>query len=95
MSPLVTQISMLDVYEKIIEVEPSILGMRAKKIESVDRERQREIDRKVAAEEAAARNRLILEDRRYWKSMILAWLGIVIGVFGFAATVYGIMITLR
>ena len=90
-----TIVGLLEARERLIRAEPEILEAREGKQSQLDAERQFAEDENRRARIEAEEARTILDDRRYWKSMTLAWLGIVIGVFGLAATIYGIIITLR
>jgi len=81
--------------EKMIAAEPDILSAREKKFAKIGEEKQAAADESRAAEIRVAECRRILEDRRYWRSMSIAWLGIVIGILGLAGTAYGVLLTLR
>ena len=87
--------SLIDANETLRKCEPSIMGLRKKKLDEIDAERQAEEDRRVHAQEEAQRDERTKEDRRYARSLLLAWMGIVIGVLGLAATIYGIIIALH
>ena len=86
--------SLIVANEKLRQCEPSIMGLRKRKLDAIDAERQAEEDRRVHAQEEALLEERTKEDRRYARSVLLAWIGIVIGVLGFAATIYGIIIAL-
>ena len=86
---------LMDVREKLCQCEPMIMGMRQKKIDSINAERQAEEDRRVRAQEESQRVQRIEEDRRYVRSVILSWTGLVVGVFGLAASVFGIILALK
>ncbi len=86
---------LMEAYEQLHQCEPMIMGLRQKKIDSIDAEKQAEEDRRVRAQEESLRAQRIEEDRRYVRSVILSWTGLVIGIFGLAASIFGIVVALK
>lgn len=87
--------ALMDASEKLRQCEPAIMGLRQKKLAAIDAERQAEEDRRVRAQEEAMLEQRTNEDRRYARSVLLAWIGIAIGALGLAATIYGTILALR
>ena len=86
---------LMEAHEQLCRCEPAIMGLRQKKIDLIDAERQAEEDRRVHAQEESMRAQRIEEDRRYVRSIVLSWTGLVVGVFGLAASIFGIVIALK
>ena len=86
---------LLDASEQLHRCEPAIMGLRQKRLEAIDAERQAEENRRVHAQEEAMREERIKDDRRYANSMLLAWIGLVVGALGLAATIFGTVIALK
>ncbi len=86
---------LMNAHEKLCAVEPLIMGLRQKKIGAIDAARQAEEDRRVAAEEMRQNAQRTEEDRRYVRSIMLAWIGLVVGLLGFAASVFGIILAMK
>ncbi len=86
---------LLDFRDRIIEAEPKVLSLLEQR-----KKKAYEIEEYNLAEKARVENEKNIErerqdDRRYVTSMILSLMGIVLGFLGVAASIFGILITIK
>ena len=86
---------LMDFRDRIIAAESSVLALRNHREEEARKIEEYNLAEKARAEDEANVARERKDDRRYVASIILSAVGIVLGIFGLAASIYGIILTLK
>ena len=84
---------LMDFRDRILAAESNMFSLRKQKDEEIRRIEEYNLAEKARAEDEANQAKERKEDRRYVASMILSGAGIVLGIFGLVASVYGIILT--